>query len=67
MASSGLIRSRWRLLNTVDIRITDDEGDALYVRFEEPSNTFSLLNLANGTFSSHVRPAAEHILKRQRR
>lgn len=55
------------MLNTVDIRITDDEGDALYVRFEEPSNTFSLLNLANGTFSSHVRPAAEHILKRQRR
>jgi hypothetical protein len=41
---------RWRLLNTVDIRITDDEGDALYVRFDEPSNTFSLLNLANGTF-----------------
>ena len=45
---------RWRLLDTVDIRITDDEGDVLYVRFDEPSNTYSLFNPANQRF---MRPA----------
>jgi len=45
---------RWRLLDTVDIRITDDEGDVLYVRFHEPSNTYSLFNPANQRF---MRPA----------
>src|ERR1051326_7760632 len=45
---------RWRLLDTVDIRITDDDGDVLYVRFDEPSNTYSLLEPANQRF---MRPA----------
>jgi hypothetical protein len=45
---------RWRLLDTVDIRITDDDGDVLYVRFDEPSNTYSLFNPANERF---MRPA----------
>ena len=45
---------RWRLLDTIDICITDDEGDLLCVRFDEPSNTYSLFNPSNERF---MRPA----------
>ncbi len=41
---------RWRLLDTVDIRIIDDEDSVLNVRFDEADNTFSLFNPANGKF-----------------
>ncbi len=42
--------TRWRLLDTVDIRIIDDEDSALNVRFTEADNTFSLFDPANGKF-----------------
>jgi len=41
---------RWRLLDTVDIRIIDDQDSILNVRFTEADNTFSLFNPANGKF-----------------
>ncbi len=41
---------RWRLLDTVDIRIIDDEDSVLNVRFDETANTFSLFDPAKGKF-----------------
>jgi len=41
---------RWRLLDTVDIRIIDDEDSVLNVRFDEAANTFTLFNPVNGKF-----------------
>jgi VCBS repeat-containing protein len=34
---------RWRLLDTIEVRITDEEDEGLTVHFDETSNTFSLL------------------------
>ena len=32
------------------MRISDEQGEVLTVRFDEPNNTFSLFDPANGTF-----------------
>jgi hypothetical protein len=35
---------QWRRLDSLDLLITDDEGEALSVRWQEPDDTFSLFN-----------------------
>jgi hypothetical protein len=49
---------RWRLLQTIDFRISDDDGAILWLRFDEPSNTFSVLNSASGNFGQGVAPGS---------
>jgi len=41
---------RWRLLDTLYLRIIDEEDAVLNVRFTEADNTFSLFDAANGKF-----------------
>jgi hypothetical protein len=43
--------TRWRLLDTIDVRLSDEQGEVLTVRFDQPNNTFSLFDPANGTFT----------------
>lgn len=40
----------WRTLKDVDIRLVDDRGIALWVKFDESANTLSLFNPATGRF-----------------
>jgi hypothetical protein len=47
---------RWRLLDTIDFRIIDDRGSVMWVRFSEPTNTFSLYNPNNGSYGTPVTP-----------
>jgi VCBS repeat-containing protein len=47
---------RWRLLNTVDLLISDDAGSILRVRFDEAANTFSVINPATGQPGRTARP-----------
>ena len=42
--------TRWRLLNTIDVRLSDEQGEVLTVRFDQPNNTFSLFDPANEKF-----------------
>src|SRR5207302_7133670 len=49
---------RWRLLHTVDLRIIDDQGSILLVRFDEPTNTFSIFNPASGKFGHPEAPGS---------
>jgi hypothetical protein len=49
---------RWRLLDTIDFRIIDDQGSVMWVRFSEPANTFSLFNPISGTYGSPVIPGS---------
>jgi hypothetical protein len=41
---------QWRKLDSLDLLITDDEGEALAVRWQEPDDTFSLFNPAADRF-----------------
>ena len=45
---------RWRLLDTIDFRIIDDQGSVMGVRFSEPTNTFSLFNPISGRYENPV-------------
>jgi hypothetical protein len=36
---------RWCLLNTIGVRISDEEGEALSIHFDEADNTFSRFDL----------------------
>jgi len=49
---------RWRLLDTIDFRVIDDQGSVMWVRFSEPANTFSLFNPISGTFGNPVIPGS---------
>lgn len=40
----------WRLLKEVDIRLRDEQGTALWVKFNESTNSLSLHNPASGKF-----------------
>ncbi len=40
----------WRLLDTIDLLIVDDQGAVLAVRWKEPENTFSLYNPHSDSF-----------------
>ena len=50
---------QWRLLNTIDLLIVDDEGAALAIRWKEPENTFTLFDPAKGKFT-HSGAARSH-------
>ncbi len=39
---------QWRKLETMDLRISDDEGVIFHLHWNEPGNTFRLINSANG-------------------
>lgn len=47
---------RWRLLETIDLRISDGEGTIFYVHWNEPANTFSLFNPASGEAGPEAAP-----------
>ena len=47
---------RWRLLDKIDLRIIDDEGTAIWVRFDEASNTFRLFDPGSGIYSRPYQP-----------
>jgi hypothetical protein len=47
---------RWRFLDTIDFRIIDDQGSVMWVRFDEPTNTFSLYNPNSGRYEQPVQP-----------
>ena len=47
---------RWRLLDTIDFRVIDDRGSVMWVRFSEPTNTFSLYNPNSGSYGTPVTP-----------
>src|SRR5439155_25786150 len=40
----------WRLLDTIDLLIVDDQGAVLAVRWKEPENIFSLFNPNSDSF-----------------
>jgi hypothetical protein len=42
---------QWRLLNTIDLLIADDDGAVLAIRWKEPENTFTLFDPENGKFT----------------
>ncbi|HEY6169127.1 MAG TPA: Ig-like domain-containing protein [Verrucomicrobiae bacterium] len=46
---------QWRQIDSIDLKISDDAGTAMFVRWHETENAFSLLNPHNGKF---VRTAA---------
>jgi hypothetical protein len=54
---------RWRLLDTIDFRIIDDQGSAMWVRFDEPSNTFSLFNPISGRYENPVTPGSPQLFE----
>lgn len=41
----------WRVLEHVDLRMRDDSGNVIWIRFDEAANTIALYNLWTGTFS----------------
>jgi hypothetical protein len=52
----------WRQLKTVDVRLRDAEGIALWVRFDEASDTVSLFNPSSGTFGPAKKLGAGGVL-----
>jgi hypothetical protein len=42
---------RWRLLNTIDLLIADEDGAVLAIRWKEPQNTFTLFDPETGKFT----------------
>jgi hypothetical protein len=49
----------WHDLQSLQLRIRDDAGTALWVRWDEPSNTFSLFNEAAGKFGRGFAPGSK--------
>jgi hypothetical protein len=49
--------ARWRLLETIDLRIRDDDGTILQLHWNEPANTFSLFDPERGEFGRTVVPS----------
>jgi hypothetical protein len=49
----------WRSLNTIDVRLIDEDGQILLVRWDETANTFSLFNPANGKFGAPALPGSK--------
>jgi hypothetical protein len=49
---------RWRLLDKVDLRLVDDEGSSMWLRFDETSGTFSIYNPNSGRFGEPARPGS---------
>jgi hypothetical protein len=49
---------RWRLLETIDLRLVDEEGVAMWVQFHEPTNTFREINPKNGKPGGPVAPGS---------
>lgn len=46
----------WHDLESVQVRISDETGTVLWVRFDEASNSFSAFNEASGRFTRSVKP-----------
>jgi hypothetical protein len=40
--------ANWRSLDTLDVRLVDEEGEILQARWDEATNAFSQVNPANG-------------------
>ena len=53
----------WHDLQLLQLRISDDDGSILWVKFDEASNTFSLFNEATGQFGSGGAPGSHHSLQ----
>ncbi len=51
---------RWRLIDTIDLRLIDDEGTAMWVRFDEAANTFSMFNPKSGRFGDAYPPGSPY-------
>jgi uncharacterized repeat protein (TIGR01451 family) len=56
---------RWRELSTVDLRIRDEEGTLLWVRFDEAANTLSLFNPHSGKFGPGFAPGSANELSNE--
>lgn len=53
----------WHTLNTVDIRLRDDRGTVLWVRFDEAKQTFQLVNPQTGkVFGPVGKPGTSQVL-----
>lgn len=53
----------WHLLDTVQVRVRDDQGTVLWVHFDEAQNTFLLVEPHSGRLGPAVRPGSPEILK----
>jgi photosystem II stability/assembly factor-like uncharacterized protein len=51
---------RWRLIDKIDLRLIDDEGLAMWVRFDEAANTFQMFNSNSGRFGQAYSPGGHH-------
>ncbi len=49
---------RWRLLNEIELRIVDDQGTAIWVRFDEASNTLRQIDPELGAIGRPVQPGS---------
>jgi hypothetical protein len=47
---------QWRLLQTIDLRISDEQGTILQVHWDQPANTFTLVDPDRGEFGSAAVP-----------
>jgi uncharacterized repeat protein (TIGR01451 family) len=53
---------KWRELKTVDLRVLDDAGTVLWVRFDEAANTLSLFNPHTRRFGQGFAPGSSNVL-----
>jgi hypothetical protein len=52
----------WRVLRDVELRLRDEDGVALWVKFDEAANTFSLFNPHSGRFGPGKTPGDAGVL-----
>jgi hypothetical protein len=52
----------WRVLKDVDLRLRDDAGNLIWIRFNEAANTVALYNTSTATFSSAKRIGSDIVL-----
>ncbi len=54
---------RWRLLDTLHLRFVSGDQEALFIRYQEASNTFSLWNPDSNSFGPQFEPGRNNVLE----